>query len=178
MVVKYFDDTGAASPARLRLSQDDRPSNRAKDLVDLALIAAVEKPEAAALRDAIETTFARRSTHARPQALPLPPSEWAPQFQRLATQVGVTSDLRAGHLTRQRCFIRCLRMRYATVDGIRPSVSGRPSSLISYVVVMLHVLRRQTGCHRFELRPPLIPSQESSGALSIIKLTIHYEGGI
>lgn len=74
-MVEYFDDTGAASQHRLRLSQDDRPSSRAKDLVDLALIAAVEKPEAAALRDAIETTFARRSTHARPQALSLPPSE-------------------------------------------------------------------------------------------------------
>lgn len=77
---------------------DGRPSSRAKDLVDLALITELETLKAPTLRGAIEITFSQRATHAQPQALPPPPAEWAPQFRRLAAQVGIAPDLHAGHV--------------------------------------------------------------------------------
>jgi predicted nucleotidyltransferase component of viral defense system len=85
--------------AYTRRYADGRRSSRTKDLVDLALITELETLDATTLRDAIEITFSLRATHARPQTLPPPPVEWAPQFRRLAAQVGITPDVRAGHAT-------------------------------------------------------------------------------
>lgn len=74
-----------------------RLSTRAKDLFDLALIAELSRLDAARLRDVIETTFAQRATHTVPSSLPLPPTEWVPQFRRLAEEVGAPRELAAGH---------------------------------------------------------------------------------
>jgi hypothetical protein len=75
----------------------DRPSSRAKDLVDLVLIAELKAVDAAAIRVAIDTTFETRSTHATPESLPEPPADWTGQYRRLADQVGTSPDLAAGH---------------------------------------------------------------------------------
>lgn len=83
--------------AYTRTYEGTRPSTRAKDLVDLALIAEFSRPDAASLRGSIEATFARRDTHPLPSRVPLPPAEWAPQFRRLAEEVGAPSELAAGH---------------------------------------------------------------------------------
>ena len=61
-----------------------RSSTRAKDLVDLALIAGFFSQDAATLRGEIEATFAYRGTHPVPSALPLPPENWRTPFRRLA----------------------------------------------------------------------------------------------
>lgn len=61
--------------AYTRTYEQARPSTRAKDLVDLALIADLSPLEATPLRDAIEDTFARRDTHAVPGELPPPPAD-------------------------------------------------------------------------------------------------------
>lgn len=50
--------------AYTRTYEGARPSTRAKDLVDLALIAELSPLNAAPLRDAIEVTYTRRDTHA------------------------------------------------------------------------------------------------------------------
>lgn len=83
--------------AYTRTYEGSRPSTRAKDLVDLALIAELSPLEAAALREAIETTFARRATHPVPAALPAPPGEWRTAFRQLAEAVGLPPDLERGH---------------------------------------------------------------------------------
>jgi hypothetical protein len=75
----------------------DRPSSRAKDLVDLVLVAELEPVDAAAIRVAIDTTFNTRATHVPPESLPEPPAEWTGQYRRLADQVGVSPDLDGGH---------------------------------------------------------------------------------
>ena len=97
---------------------DDRPSSRAKDLVDLALVPALEKPEAAALRDAI-----RRPSPGDPPTLDLrrcpcrhpnghhSSDGWRPKLRH-------TRPTRWPPHGVKRCLIRCLRTRYATVDGI------------------------------------------------------------
>jgi predicted nucleotidyltransferase component of viral defense system len=83
--------------AYTRTYEAGRPSSRAKDLVDFALIAELSPLDATVLRFAIETTFTRRDTHALPAVLPQPPGEWATQFRRLAEEVGAPTELAAGH---------------------------------------------------------------------------------
>ncbi len=60
--------------AYTRTYEGGRASTRAKDLVDLVLIAELTPLDAGALRQAIETTFAKRGTHALPRELSAPPA--------------------------------------------------------------------------------------------------------
>lgn len=83
--------------AYTRTYEGARASTRAKDLVDLALIADLSVVDAEALHAAIRRTFARRDTHPMPAALPRPPEEWGTQFHRLAVEVGVPGELAAGY---------------------------------------------------------------------------------
>jgi hypothetical protein len=83
--------------AYTRTYGDSKPSTRAKDLVDLALIAELSTLDAATLHAEIESTFARRATHPVPSALPQPPDDWRTPFRRLAEAVGVSSDLLVGY---------------------------------------------------------------------------------
>ena len=85
--------------AYTRTYDGGRGSTRTKDLVDLALIAEFFPMEATTLRTEIETVFTRRATHEVPHALPPPPADWRPPYQRLANALGLTPDLSAGHAT-------------------------------------------------------------------------------
>ena len=70
-----------------------RESTRPKDLVDILLIAGTEPLDAAALHEALETTFEQRAQQALPSSLPSPPDGWREPYQRLATEVDVEADL-------------------------------------------------------------------------------------
>jgi nucleotidyltransferase AbiEii toxin of type IV toxin-antitoxin system len=83
--------------AYTRTYEGRRTSTRTKDLVDLALVAELSTLDAAALRREIETIFSLRKTHTAPATLPPPPIDWAVPFRRLAKEVGVPEELRAGH---------------------------------------------------------------------------------
>jgi hypothetical protein len=83
--------------AYTRTYEGTRLSTRAKDLVDLALIAELSPLDATPLRDAIEDTFARRETHAVPGELPPPPADWRAPFRQLAQTVGVPTELADAH---------------------------------------------------------------------------------
>ena len=83
--------------AYTRRYEGGRPSTRAKDLVDLALIAELQSLDAAALRREVKTIFTLRDTHAPPGTLPPPPTEWAVPYRRLAEEVGAPVALEAGH---------------------------------------------------------------------------------
>jgi predicted nucleotidyltransferase component of viral defense system len=85
--------------AYTRTYENDRPSTRTKDLVDLSLIAELSRLDAGRLREAIDTTFADRTAAHMPLSLPLPPQEWRIPFRQLAQAVGVADDLVAGHAT-------------------------------------------------------------------------------
>jgi len=74
-----------------------RASTRVKDLVDLALIAATSVLEYGAVRDALEWTFTRRATHAPPLSLPDPPDAWATSYKTIAGEIGLDTDMSAGH---------------------------------------------------------------------------------
>ena len=83
--------------AYTRTYEGGRTSTRPKDLIDLALISELSRLDAATLRREIESIFALRDTHPTPKALPSPPAEWATPFRRLAIEVGVPTELAAGH---------------------------------------------------------------------------------
>jgi hypothetical protein len=73
-----------------------RASTRVKDLVDLALIAELSPLDAVTLQREIESVFDRRGAQA-PGSLPSPPPEWARPFERLAEEVGISTELVDGH---------------------------------------------------------------------------------
>ena len=72
-----------------------RPSTRPKDLIDILLIADSRSLGAATVRGAPEHTFAGRARQELPGSLPAPPPEWAPDYGRLAEEVGLDPDLTA-----------------------------------------------------------------------------------
>lgn len=82
-----------------RVYEGGRVSSRAKDLVDLALIAHLFTLDADELRRTIESIFAARATHERPRAVPPPPEQWRVPFRHLALAVGLDGDLDTGHRT-------------------------------------------------------------------------------
>jgi hypothetical protein len=82
--------------AYTRSYEGGRASTRVKDLVDLALIAELSPLDSVTLRQEIESVFNHRGTQA-PGDLPPPPSEWARPFGRLAEEVGISTELVAGH---------------------------------------------------------------------------------
>jgi hypothetical protein len=73
--------------------ESGRPSTRPKDLVDILLIASYERVDAAALREALETTFSERRQQPLPATLPPPPVAWREPYARLASEVSVEADL-------------------------------------------------------------------------------------
>jgi predicted nucleotidyltransferase component of viral defense system len=75
----------------------DRPSSRAKDLIDIVLIAEIARVRAVRLDDAVQRLFAGRDTHMRPLALPRPPRSWAGPYASLAHDVGLAGDLGVAH---------------------------------------------------------------------------------
>jgi nucleotidyltransferase AbiEii toxin of type IV toxin-antitoxin system len=66
-----------------------RENTRVKDLVDLMLLLKLGLPDASTTTQALEATFARRQTHAIPQALPVPPASWHEPFAALAQECGL-----------------------------------------------------------------------------------------
>jgi hypothetical protein len=83
--------------AYTRIYAGAQPSSRAKDLVDIALIAELEQLDGQQLHNAITTTFCRRDTHTAPSTLPFPPSEWNLPYRQLAEMVGIPTQLTTGH---------------------------------------------------------------------------------
>jgi hypothetical protein len=64
-------------------------SSRAKDLVDILLIARASVVDARALSRAIRATFEARGTHGLPDRLPGAPASWNAPFSRMAREVGL-----------------------------------------------------------------------------------------
>ena len=83
--------------AYTRTYRRGRQSSRAKDLVDLVLVKQFMVLNAARLRSALVGVFEARRQHGLPNRLPPPPTEWAVPYRKLAGEVGLDPDLRAGY---------------------------------------------------------------------------------
>lgn len=68
-------------------------SSRAKDLVDLLLLAELQTLSGARLHQAIRATFTTEGTHPVPGNVPPPPAKWESEFRRMASEVGLTTLL-------------------------------------------------------------------------------------
>lgn len=77
--------------------EDERESTRVKDLVDLVLIGELAEIDAERLSRALVTVFERRASQPLPNAVPPPPSSWGRPYAELARQVGIETDVDAGH---------------------------------------------------------------------------------
>lgn len=83
--------------AYARQFHDGRPNTRIKDLIDLNLIPSLSRFEATPLRLAVVEVFDGRAGADVPTRLPQPPSIWRTSYPKLALEVGLDPDLRAGH---------------------------------------------------------------------------------
>ncbi|MGE3966448.1 MAG: nucleotidyl transferase AbiEii/AbiGii toxin family protein [Planctomycetota bacterium] len=63
----------------------ERPNSRIKDLPDLALLASTGEIDAVQLRTALETAFEFQRTHALPDELAFPPTEWVEAYRAMAS---------------------------------------------------------------------------------------------
>lgn len=68
----------------------DRPSGRAKDLVDLVLIALFMRVDGSRLRRVLQTTFDVRDRQALPSSFAPVPPEWKTAYGKLAAETGIT----------------------------------------------------------------------------------------
>lgn len=85
----YPRETHVAEKLHAYTQTRARENSRVKDLPDLALLAQTGAFHRAALRAALERTFAFRDTHALPRALPPPPSAWDVPYARMARDNGL-----------------------------------------------------------------------------------------
>jgi hypothetical protein len=74
-----------------------RGSSRAKDLVDIVLVEQSMVLDASRLRMALVGVFEKRRQHQLPGRLPPPPRDWVVPYRKMATEVGVNSDLRKAY---------------------------------------------------------------------------------
>ena len=81
-----------------------RPSTRVKDLIDLVLMPSLFGFKAGRVRQVLQITFAARSTHTLPAALPPPPSQWRTAYRKMAAEVGLDENLQVGY-QRARAFL-------------------------------------------------------------------------
>lgn len=74
-------------------------NTRAKDLVDMVTIAAMETLAGDALAEAVAATFAMRDSHQLPETLAAPPAAWAAAFRQLAAETAINpaTDLTTGY---------------------------------------------------------------------------------
>jgi predicted nucleotidyltransferase component of viral defense system len=73
-----------------------RANTRTKDLIDMVLLIRREKLDNGNTAVAVRATFAKRATHELPLELDAPPAEWAPVFDALAKECGLTMNLGEG----------------------------------------------------------------------------------
>ncbi len=77
----------------------DRENSRAKDLVDLVTIVAVEAVDGRSLTASLHATFTARNSHSLPASFPEPPRGWAAAYRKLAGEslAVVSADLSEGY---------------------------------------------------------------------------------
>jgi predicted nucleotidyltransferase component of viral defense system len=78
------------------LPRGERVNTRTKDLIDMILLIRTEKLDIGKTSVAVRATFAKRATHDLPRDLDSPPAEWAPVFDALAEECGLTMSLGEG----------------------------------------------------------------------------------
>ena len=92
---QHIADKLHAYTARYRTTE--LSSTRSKDLIDIVLVAGLVTLDAEVLRAALESTFTLGARQPLSDALPAPPDGRTVPYAKLAAEVGLDTDLAAGH---------------------------------------------------------------------------------
>ena len=74
-----------------------------RDLVDMVLLIQSGTLTNDKVAEAIRVTFERRKTHALPNSLPVPPTEWQKPYEALARECGLSGHLDEAFAVLQMC---------------------------------------------------------------------------
>ena len=94
---------------------DGRENSRVKDLVDVVLLRQATFADVEAVRLAVAATFARRATHELPERIELPVRSWASEYRKMATDLGLASD------------VATVERAAAMLDRVVERIHSRPS---------------------------------------------------
>ena len=72
-------------------------NSRAKDLIDMLLLKKLRPIDTTHFKDTVQRVFGARSTHVLPKSLDVPPHNWNPLFERLASECGLTLTMEQAH---------------------------------------------------------------------------------
>lgn len=74
-------------------------NTRTKDLIDLLLLLKTNNRTTKAFQNALNRVFKARNTHPLPDFLPTPPVSWQQPFVEIATECGISQNLKEGFTT-------------------------------------------------------------------------------
>lgn len=74
-----------------------RVNTRTKDLIDMLLLLQLRKIDVKNVRNIAQKIFKIRGTHPLPIIIELPPSEWAPLYEALARECGISLAMNEAH---------------------------------------------------------------------------------
>lgn len=74
----------------------DQVNTRAKDLIDLILLLQAKIRDIESFKNTLKRVFRARNTHPLPTVLPEPPTIWQKPFGKMATECGISQDLKDG----------------------------------------------------------------------------------
>ena len=102
----------------------DRENSRAKDLVDLVTIVAIEAVDGRSLTASLHATFTARNSHSLPVSFPEPPRGWAAAYRKLADEslAVVSANLSEGYRAAARFWDPVLK---GEVEGSRWDVRSK-----------------------------------------------------
>lgn len=75
------------------LPRPERPNTRVKDLVDMVLLVKMRSMDLKVLKEALQSTFKVRQTHALPQEIEIPPQAWKIPYNELAKECALMVNL-------------------------------------------------------------------------------------
>lgn len=79
------------------LPRVERVNTRTKDLIDMLLLLQLRKIDEKNLRNIAQKIFKVRGTHPLPVILKPPPSDWAPLYETLSKECGITLTMHEAH---------------------------------------------------------------------------------
>jgi predicted nucleotidyltransferase component of viral defense system len=81
------------------LPRGDRVNSRTKDLIDMVLLLNMKDLKLEEFHQVLSKVFKSRNTHALPEKLEEPPLEWQTQFIAMATECGLSPNMREAFKT-------------------------------------------------------------------------------
>lgn len=86
------------------LPREPRQNSRVKDLIDMLLLTQLRPIDRAHFKRTLQKVYRARGTHALPESLGSPPSDWLPLYESLAAECGLSQSMQEAYLELQEFF--------------------------------------------------------------------------